>query len=184
MAHSWEIKFEHKKALSLEDSTFIFEQSEKFLNDISESHKSVVERTYTSLAICVTILTALIAFITERVESGKDWDDSLTLCAILTTIYVFFGVVSLSRNIRSTNYMGLGSPPINLFSDRIMARNVPSDKRIIRVIVSEIERYQFRVEVNREINQKKWKVFNLGIYWLLSIPVFFFTLYLIIIAAK
>lgn len=184
MSHTWAAKLEHKKALSAEDARFIFEQSEKFLIDVNESHKSIVERTYTLLAVFGTILTALIGFNVERLSTSKAWTEPLSLTLWITIVYIILGTIYLSKNIRPTNYMGVGSPPMNLFNDCIFAINVPGDKRAIRIIMSEIERYQFRIEVNKTINQEKWKVFTVSLYGILSIPVVFLLVYLIVTAVQ
>jgi membrane protein required for beta-lactamase induction len=125
MSHNWAAKLEHKKALSTEDARFIFEQTEKFLIDVNESHKSVVERTYTLLAVFVTVLTALIGFNVERQSVDHVWTEPLSLSIWITIIYMILGATFLSQNIRPTNYMGVGSPPMNLFNDSFFAGNVP-----------------------------------------------------------
>ncbi len=180
MEHTWEAKLENKKKLVLDDVKYIFDQAEKFLIDINESHKLVVDRTNTLLVLYTTIISALIGFNIDRIESNSLYDNITNSIWILIT-YLIIGIILLVRNIRPTNYMGIGTPPINLFDDIFFKDSIPKKDRIIRMYVSEIERYQFRIQKNSIINNKKWKIFTISIYWLLITPIFFLLSYLFIL---
>lgn len=172
LKHKWSPKLDNCKKLTLEDAKFFFEQAEKYLQDITDSHKSIIEKSNILLALMLTFLSGFVGFNINKVstEGGND-DFSIALWILIG--YLFFGVIYLISNIKPTQYMALGSQPNKIFVDFFFRPAVSNEERIIRLYVSEIERYQHRIDVNKEINEMKWKVYKKTIYILFGIPIVF-----------
>jgi hypothetical protein len=168
----------NKKKLTEPDARFYFEQAEKFLLDLIDAHKTIVDRTNILLGLLITILSALIGYTITKIQDGFG-NDHVRDAVIILIIYLILGGIYLIKNISPTNYMASGSQPQSIFVDYFFKENIPSKDRIIRLLSSEIERYQYRIQINGEINNRKWKVYRNGIYILAAVPVVFLTAYFI-----
>lgn len=177
---TWTANIENKKKLTLEDATFIFEQAEKFLVDVIDAHKTIIERTNTLLALLITILTGLVGFNISKIDEGFGKNNICDTVWFLI-VYLILGGIYLLNNIKPTNYMALGSQPNKIFVDHFFQKSIPDDKRILYILSSEIERYQTRIDENMKINKKKWLVYRNGIYILAAIPAIFLLTYLVLI---
>lgn len=176
----WEANIENKKKLTLEDARFIFEQAEKFLVDVIDAHKTIIERTNTLLALLITILTGLVGFNISKIEEGFGKDNICDAVWFLI-LYLILGGIYLLKNIKPTNYKALGSQPHKIFVDHFFQKSIADDKRSIMMLSSEIERYQLRITENMNINNQKWSVYRNGIYILAAIPIVFLLIYLVLV---
>lgn len=180
METEWQAKIENKKKLTVEDARFIFEQSEKFLLDVIDAHKTIIDRTNTLLALIVTILTGLIGFNVNKIEGGFG-NDTLSNSLWVLVTYLIVGAIYLAKNIKPISYMASGSQPKKIFDDRFFHENIPQTSRIIYMYSSEIERYQTRIKENMAINDSKWAIYKNGILILTGIPIVFLVAYLSIV---
>jgi hypothetical protein len=176
----WRANIANKKKLTESDARFYFEQAEKFLLDLIEAHKTIVDRTNTLLGLLITILTALIGYTITKIEDGFG-NDHVRDAVIVLIVYLILGGIYLITNISPTNYMASGSQPKSIFTDYFFKESIPKEDRIIRLLSSEIERYQYKIQVNGEINNKKWKIYRNGIYILTAVPLVFLISYFIAI---
>lgn len=180
----WVANLENKKKLTIDDAKFIFEQAEKFLLDVIEAHKTIIDRTNTLLALIITILTALIGFNVNKLEGGYG-NDVFSNSIWFLIVYLLIGGIYLVTNIKPINYMASGSQPRTIFTDRFFRESIPKNDRVIYMYSSEIERYQTRIKENMKINNAKWKIYKNGIWILTGIPiVFLLTYFFIVILAK
>jgi hypothetical protein len=174
----WCAKLENKKKLTESDARFYLEQAEKFLLDLIDAHKTIVDRTNTLLGLLITILTALIGYTVTKFETGFD-RDNLRDAVLVVIAYMILCSIYLIKNIRPTNYMAIGSQPRSILVDHFFTEYIPKTERIIYILSSEVERCQHKIDQNQEINNRKWKVYRNGIYILAAIPVIFLVAYLI-----
>jgi hypothetical protein len=174
----WCANLDNKKKLTEQDARFYFEQAEKFLLDLIEAHKTIVDRTHSLLGLLITILSALVGYTITKIEGGFGNDHVKDAVAFLI-VYLILGGIYLIKNIRPTNYMASGSQPKQIFVDQFFQKNILPKDRIIYLLSSEIERYQTRIHFNREINIRKWKVYRNGIFILAAVPIIFLLSYLI-----
>lgn len=181
--HKWKPKIENCKKLKLDDARFFFEQAEKFLQDVTDSHKTIVDRSNALLAIILTILSGLIAFNVDRIQK-MGWKDNFSISTWILITYLSLAIIYLVLNIKPIRYMALGSQPKTIFTDFFFRATVPDKERIIRMYISETERYQHRIEVNMKINEKRWKIYKNSLYVLLGIPFVFLISYFLLIFVK
>ncbi|GGI23631.1 hypothetical protein [Pedobacter mendelii] len=180
ITQTWVANIENKKKLTLEDARFIFEQAEKFLVDVIDAHKTIIERTNTLLALLITILTGLVGFNISKIDEGFGKNNICDTVWFLI-LYLILGGIYLVKNIKPTTYMALGSQPRKIFVDHFFQKNIPDEKRVVFILSSEIERYQTRIEENMIINNKKWLIYRNGIYILAAIPAIFLLTYLVLV---
>ena len=183
MEHKWKPKIENNKKLTLDDAKFYFDQAEKFLLDVTDAHKTILERSYTLLTLKITLLTALAGLGIDRIQK-IGWKDNFSISLWVLILYLFCAVIYLLMNIKPIRYMGIGSQPKSIFIDRFFIPQIDDKERIVRLYVSEIERYQHRIEENVKINTGRWNNYKKTILLLLGIPIVFLLSYFFLVLIK
>jgi hypothetical protein len=176
--HRWTANIENKEKATPEDIKFIFEQAEKQLKDSCELSQIIVNRTTGLITINSAALLALIGFvITNWIDYS--FSSPLAITAYCGVIFLFANCFLLSTNIRSKEYYITGSQPKDLFNDVFFVDTIPSEKRVLRLYVSEIESYQHRITQNAATNKIRWRIYNETLRRTISAPVILAILFLI-----
>ncbi len=178
---AWSANIENKRKVTKEDVKFIFDQAEKQLKDSIDTSQLIITRTNTFIAVLTTGLITLVGFAIGRIDT-KSYIDTLSITSIGGSIYIFCSLLYISKNIRSVNYKILGSEPKALFVDSFFTDTKPSDERIKFLYLSEIEDYQNRIDQNKGVNEKRWKIYDNTVWLTLFIPIFILLFYLLVIA--
>lgn len=156
-----EIEFSDKNQdkVCKDEAKFIFEQAEKLLKNTIESGNSVLTRTAILLSVTVAIFTSVLGFVINRLLPIKKIDCYIYL-GFFSLLFLAYIIYNLYLNIRGYDYKDLGSEPKYLLHDYFFDFNEIEDKRLAHQYLSEIDRYQFRIRKNNEINNKRWSKFN------------------------
>jgi hypothetical protein len=152
-------KIENLKKLTVEDAKFFFDQAEKQLKETSESSSLIVGRVSTLLTLIAGLFIALVGFTINKYAASHKLNE-LLITAIIGIPYLFYILYQLVINLRGWNYRVIGSEPKSLFSDVFFDDSIESKNRIINLYASEMREYQIRIEENKVINEKRWKLYD------------------------
>ncbi|MEZ2338826.1 hypothetical protein AB6735_24460 [Mucilaginibacter sp. RCC_168] len=143
----WEIDFNKKEKLSIDEAKFIFEQAEKQLKDTVESSELIINRTNTLITLVSGVLIALLGITVSKMETSSL--DSIFFAGTLGSIYLFIIGIYIMKNIQPAKYVIVGEPPKTYFDD-IYYSVEPSDEttRLLWYYINTIQQYQKRIELN------------------------------------
>ncbi len=164
--------------INLEDLKLIFSQAEKRLDDTVKTGESIASKTMTMIGLMTGVLIALCGYIISN-WSDDDPLSSKAWLAILASVYILALFIYMLRNVLPNRYFVLGSEPNELMIPPFFAAGVPEDKITVFLYMSEIENYDLRIEKNRVINDRRWKLYRYSVIWFLILPIFMGTGYAI-----
>jgi hypothetical protein len=98
---------ENENKINKDEAKFILDQAEKTLKEIGELSKEIVGRSTTLISVVSGILIAIVAFITNRWETTRQFD-SILITAILLAFYLFYICFRLTRHFKAQDYYPLG----------------------------------------------------------------------------
>jgi hypothetical protein len=158
------------------EAKFILDHAEKQLKDTLETNILIVARTTTLLTVNVSFMIALVGFAINKWEKTPSSNEVIwTACFGL--LYLFVLALLLSRNIQPQKYITLGARPKSFFVDGFY--KIDEKDRLKYIYANEIQSYQVRIKENHIINEKRWKLFNLCLKWIVATPMVFAALYII-----
>jgi hypothetical protein len=96
--------------------------------------------------------------------------DGLLYTAIVGLAYLFGVTILLFTNIRPIAYYSVGSEPKVLFNPNVFNEK-NKDYRMIVLYVNEIHEYQNRIEHNKSVNKKRWKLYKIALIFVVLTPV-------------
>jgi hypothetical protein len=174
---SWTAAVAFKEKLTLDDAKFIFEQAEKLLNDSVGTSETIVSRMNTLITLITGSMLALIGYIISRI--GKDFVfDPPMFTASVGALFLYVLAFHSFQNNQPKDYLLPGSVPKDLFNPAFFDKAIPNDQRIVLYYVNELENYMYRIEINNEINEKRWKRYSMITGALLWLPIILIICYL------
>jgi hypothetical protein len=175
----WQISQENEKKLTLEEAKFIFSQAEKQLRESINNSNSIVTRTTILFTVIVGLLSALIGYTINKMDTGMDY--KLCIISLVSSLYLFCVAYYVIKNIKGQDYMSMGSEPNMLFHDYYFQTYPNKEEREVQNYISEIKNYQERIVNNKKVNNSRWNRFHNSINYLFCFPVIAVGLYFIII---
>ncbi|HYF32814.1 MAG TPA: hypothetical protein VD993_16935 [Chitinophagaceae bacterium] len=179
----WKIELSNESNVRLEDTKFIFSQAEKRLEDTIKTGETIAAKTITILTLMTAIIVGIGAFVINKWTNFKTIDNKVIVSAF-GIIYITLVVVYMIRNVLPNHYHVLGSMPKDLFSDIYFNDRVDRAKQTIYMYMSEIENYQFRIEQNWSVNDKRWAKYIDSVIALLIMPYVLAILFVILEATR
>lgn len=174
---SWTAEVAFKEKLTLEDAKFIFEQAEKLLNDSVATSETIVSRMNTLITLITGSMLAIVGYIISRIGGSFNLDPSMFTAAIGALFLYVLAVYSFQNN-QPKDYLLPGTVPKDLFNPAFFDKSIPNNERIILYYVNELENYMYRIEINNEINEKRWKRYSIITGALLWLPIILIACYL------
>lgn len=174
---SWTASVALKEKLTLDDAKFIFEQAEKLLNDSVATSETIVSRMNTLITLITGSLLALIGYIISRLGKDVIFDPPMFTASVGALFLYVLAIYSFQNN-QPKDYLLPGTVPKNLFDPAFFNNAIPNNQRIILYYVNEFENYMYRIEINREINEKRWKRYSMIAGALLWLPIILVSCYL------
>jgi hypothetical protein len=121
----------------------------------------------------ITIITgsliALITFGINRLSKSTTLDPVLLTTIIGTLCLYALAWYSFSVNFPE-DYIIAGSLPKDLYNESFFTELIKDEDRLRIYYLSEIEQYQFRIEVNSKINNSRWAAYTRISITLVSLP--------------
>jgi hypothetical protein len=138
-----------QKPAKLEDLKFVFSQVEKRVKETADDGDKINSKSLTILGVCLTVLTALIAFIMTKfsIYNVPLMGASIYLIVMLVNVCTI-----LRPNIYPVKYRSVGSYPSDLMVDAMFEDQGDGQTTEWRMIYSEILAYEERVILNNHNN--------------------------------
>lgn len=177
MDNKFDITSENENKLSINEAKFILEQAEKSLKEIGDQSQVIVQRTTTLTTLIAGVLITIIAFSVQRLETEKSID-VIFIVSIIAIIYLLYLCFGLVKNIKGRDYYPIGSEPQTLLIDKFF--EAPNDKiREVWFYITEIRRYQEKIDFNKYTNENRWEKFNKHLWQVAATPAILVFLYII-----
>ena len=176
MPPSWTAPIVLKEKLTLQDAKFIFDQAEKLLIDSVATSETIVSRMNTLITLITGTLFALVGYIISRIGKVFILDSSLFAASIGALFLYVLAIYSFQNN-QPKDYLLPGTVPKDLFNPAFFNQSIPNEDRLIRYYVNEIENYMYRIEINNEINNRRWSRYSLIAKALLFLPLILISCY-------
>lgn len=173
----------NEKNVNKENAKFVLEQAEKQVKETSDVGNNVVARATTLLTLVSGLLIALFGYgFTQwmylSAHNSNGVQTVLSTC-IYSNIYLFIIALLLTYNLLGKDYAIVGSEPKALFKDTFFNKSKDDDV-LIHFYVSELVQYQTRIENNKTMNKKRWKLYHITLLMTTFIPLVIFIIFAII----
>lgn len=165
---------------TLDQLKFIFSQSEKRLEDSHKTFDATTNKTITLITLTVAIFSTLTTYFFLQNDINGVFNEKL-FTVLLLSLYSFFILLLLIRNILPYSYQPSGTKPnellnINFYS--YLGEN--KDDVILKdMYYSELVNYDFRITHNFSINEPRLERIRVSIQLLAIFPFIGLIIYLI-----
>lgn len=175
---NFQIDKEYKKKINCEEAKFIFEQAEKSFVDTIETSKKIFERSSSILTLLSGIVVGLVAYSIGKYEKNNCIDELLLTSLTSIVYYLSVGYLFVFPNIKTSEYNLPGTQPKKYFNDDFFNANPPQGKLTLLYLI-EIKNIQDGIDGNKEVNEKRWKLYRKSLNWIFYSPIVILTVYFV-----
>lgn len=156
--------------MSLDDLKLFFSQAEKRLDDTVKTGESIASKTMSMLTLMAGLLITLSGYLISNWKNVPEMTHK-DCVALLGAVYLFFICLYTIKNVLPNEYHVLGSEPSdmitpNFFDPAVNVNHIPKF-----IYISEIENYDYRIEVNLVVNKARWKRYKGTVVALVALPI-------------
>lgn len=175
----WNPPKEYCDKINLEEVKFIHEHANIGFNNTIEVSKTIADRSTVLLSVIIGIIIGLVTYSIDREDKGKY--DALFFTTVFGAIYYFYiGVNNFIINIKPFEYKLPGTTPDKYFSGFFFDISSNDNKREIRFYLTEIKSLQYKIKFNRQLNERRWDMYNDSLKQLLCSPIIIALIFIII----
>lgn len=166
---------EYFELITEQEAKFILDHAEKQLKDILDTSLLIANRSVTLLTLVVGLIVGLIGFSISHYETLHHYNE-LIFVSSWGAVYLFAAAVVIILNFVPKSYYVLGAEPKDFFEDRVFNK-ANSEYRIVAIYVNEIIQTQIKINNGKRTNNNRWRLFNVSLFLIGSLPLIIGGLY-------
>jgi hypothetical protein len=165
----WEPDLKQQDLVTIDELKFMFSEADKMLSKTTNSGNLLVTRTAILCTVTVAILTACTSYIINSISNEIDYPGFIT-CS-LALLYFFRIAAKLKFNLQSHNFYEVGEVPSTMWNSWLFENFTNSDVREKQFYILQLKQYQYRIDKNKAMLDKRWKIYNKSLTSLIFSPV-------------
>lgn len=164
----WRAEVNNWQKISTQTATFYVDLAEKKLNETVETSKNATDKGDKLLTINITILTTILAYLSNTNFNKSYFNFSLVFMVIFLILQLYY----LYSNIFLFKIGTKGEEPKHILKDDFI-ENFEGDEQYLNLTLQICEVYQEKINSNNKINVKRTNNLTKAIYLFLGLPISF-----------
>lgn len=163
----WKIEIENWRHITIESIQFMFKQSEEALNETVKTFENNSKKTNQMFTLAMSIMTICIGYISDFSSKISE----LKLAAYFVVIMCGCIIAVLYKNLFFDQIGVKGSHPKYLLKEKYFNKEIEDHEQFLNIILNECEKYQERIDRNKEVNKLRQKRVQTSLYIFMGLPV-------------